>query len=71
MSPSDAYEKILIKKCSHWDTFQCPHMGSELMLLSIITNNMHLLADQKLSHDLNGLCGNCSKFNSLYQDKIV
>jgi hypothetical protein len=66
MSPSLAYEKILLKKCSHWDTFECPHMGSELMLLSIIHNNARLLADQDLAQDLNGLCENCFKFNSLY-----
>jgi len=67
MSPSLVYEKILLKKCSYWDTFECPHMGNELMLLSIIHNNAHLLANSNLAQDLNGLCGNCCKFNSLYQ----
>jgi hypothetical protein len=66
MSPSAAYEKILLKKCSHWDTFKCPHMGSELMLLSVIHNASSLAADPKLAQDLNGLCGNCRKFDSIY-----
>ena len=67
MNPSEVFEKMLLKKCSHWDTFECPHMGSELMLLAIINDNVHLLADQGLSQDLNGLCGNCCKFDSLYK----
>jgi hypothetical protein len=67
MRPAQAFDKILLKKCSRWDTFDCPHMGSELMLLSIIRTNVNLMADLKLVQDLNGLCGNCCKFRSLYQ----
>jgi hypothetical protein len=41
-------------------------MGSELMLLSVIHNASSLAADPKLAQDLNGLCGNCRKFDSIY-----
>ena len=66
MHPAQAYEKIMLKKCARWDTFDCPQMGSELMLQSIIHDNAYLMADLNLAEDLNGLCGNCIKFKSLY-----
>ena len=68
MRPAQAFDRILLKKCSRWDTFDCPHMGSELMLLSVIRDNVNLMADFSLVQDLNGLCGNCRKFKSLYQN---
>ena len=68
MNPAQAYEKIVLKTCSRWDTFDCPHMGSELMLLSVIRDNANLMADFKLVQELNGLCGNCRKFKSLYRN---